>query len=786
MVRRITCLAFAAWSLACLVAPARAQEDDAPPPRRASSLSERLERFRRDLLGSDRGEHTDVPPPTRKVTRRPKAESAVPQQRQQQPAAPQATAPRSESTLAPASVPVPPRNDVVPPSYLKPQAARRAQGSPIRHSPLTTDDSASGAQSPRLAAPRRPLIVRPGSPSVTVETETPANEPSAADSSEESPEESTSEPTEQAQDETRDEPRVATSLPSRDEPEPDQATSAEAAPEESTPAETAPVEEATPDAATEPEVEKRPMPARNDVSREPAAAKPRKSAPAAGVLFSTKSPVLSVEATGPRKVLIGKEANFVVKIQNAGAPANNVNVTVNIPNYVEVISAQATTGATRPPAPGERQEPLEWKIDRLEGGSEETLNLKLVPRKSTPLDLAVHWTFTPESSQTLVEVQEPKLTMAISGPEEVLYGQSKIYKLTVANPGNGDTENVTVGLLPIGRAAESAANHRLGTLKAGESKTIDIELTARQAGAVSIKAQAFADGGLRAEAAEQVLVRRANLRVEIGAPKVKYAGTVGTYRVKVINAGNATGENVNVAAMLPPDAKYVSSNGGGRMDSQLGKVTWTIGTLQPGAERVFEMQCSLTAPGENRTQFVAMADGDLSTAATSTTHVEALADLKLELRDPQGPIAVGDDTVYEVHVKNRGTKPAEDIELAVFFSEGLEATTVEGGSHDIAPGQVVFKPLGMLAAGDSAVFRIHARAERAGNLVFRAEMVCQSPQMKLAAEEATHFYGDEQPAGSEARRRSEPRSTERDDAERSQASRDRYSPAEEPTAPDSE
>lgn len=187
-----------------------------------------------------------------------------------------------------------------------------------------------------------------------------------------------------------------------------------------------------------------------------------------------------------------------------------------------------------------------------------------------------------------------------------------------------------------------------------------------------------------AEAAEQVLVRRANLRVEIAAPKVKYAGTVGTYRVKVINAGNATGENVNVAAMLPPDAKYVGSNGGGRLDKQLGKVTWTVGNLQPAAERVFEMQCSLTTPGENRTQFVAMADGDLSSAATSTTHVEALADLKLELRDPQGPIAVGDDTVYEVHVKNRGTKPAEDIELAVFFSDGLEATTVEGGSHDIA------------------------------------------------------------------------------------------------------
>ncbi len=792
MVRRITCFALAAWSLACLVAPARAQDEDAPPPRRASSLSERLERFRRDLLGSDRSEakETDVPATTRKVTRRPRPESAVPQQRT--PATMQAAAPRAESSLAPASVPVPSRNDVVPPSYLKPQAARRAQGSPIRHSPTMSDDSPSEAITSKPGSPRRPLIVRPGSPMVpvTVDPGTSADEPSETDSADESPEESSSAPTEQAPDESRDEPHVARSLPPRDESESDEGSSTEAAPDEPIPAQAAPVEEATeetPETPTEARVEKKPTPARSDVSREPAAAKSRKSTPAAGVLFSTKSPVLSVEATGPRTVLIGKEATFVVKIQNAGAPANNVNVTVNIPNYVEVISAQATTGAAHPPAPGERQEPLEWKIDRLEAGSQETLNLKLVPRKSTPLDLAVHWTFTPESSQTLVEVQEPKLTMAISGPEEVLYGQSKIYKLTVANPGNGDTENVTVGLLPIGRAAESATNHRLGTLKAGESKTIDIELTARQAGAVSIKAQAFADGGLRAEAAEQVLVRRANLRVEIAAPKIKYAGTVGTYRVKVINAGNATGENVNVAAMLPPDAKYVSSNGGGRMDTQLGKVNWTIGTLQPGAERVFEMQCSLTSPGENRTQFVAMADGDLSTAATSTTHVEALADLKLELRDPQGPIAVGDDTVYEVHVKNRGTKPAEDIELAVFFSDGLEATTVEGGSHDIGPGQVVFKPLSMLAAGDSAVFRIHARAERAGNLVFRAEMVCQSPQMKLAAEEATHFYGDDKPSSAtEAHRRNEPRSTERDDAGSSQASRDRYSPAEEPTAPDSE
>jgi uncharacterized repeat protein (TIGR01451 family) len=460
-------------------------------------------------------------------------------------------------------------------------------------------------------------------------------------------------------------------------------------------------------------------------------------------LFTSASPVLSVEATGPRKVLIGKEAEFVVKIKNAGAAANQVVVTLNIPSYVEVHGAQATLGTAEPPQPGDRREPLQWKISRLDAGGEEVLNLKLVPRKSTPLDLAIQWTFVPEASQTQVEVQEPKLAMTISGPDEVPYGESKIYKLTVSNPGNGDTENVVVGLLPIGRSGDGAPNHRLGTLAAGESKTIDIELAARQAGAITIKAQAFADGGLRAEATEQVMVRRASLRVDVLAPKVKYAATVGTYRVKVTNAGDAPAENVQVTSMLPPETKFVSTTGGGKLDAQLGKVCWNVGSLQAGGERVFELECALLAPGENRTQFVAVADGDLSAAATSTTHVEALADLKLEVRDPQGPVAIGEDAIYEVQIRNRGTKMAEHIDLLVFFSEGLEASSVDGPPHEVTMGQVIFKPIASLAAGDTLSVRVHARADKPGNHIFRAELTSHHPTTKLAAEEATHFYGED-------------------------------------------
>ena len=233
------------------------------------------------------------------------------------------------------------------------------------------------------------------------------------------------------------------------------------------------------------------------------------------MLFSSQSPLLSVEAAGPKKVMVGKECTFTVKIRNAGdVAASNVVVMINMPNFAEVVSAQPTNGATRIPAGADHSEPLEWKLNRLEGRGHDTLTLKLVPHKSRPLDLGVQWTCSPEMSQTLVEVQEPKLLLALTGPDEVLFGQSKVYKLTLSNPGNGDAENVLVSLMPIGRGGEAAASHKLGTVKAGDSRTIEVELTARQAGEVSIKAQAFADGGLRAEVAEKVLVRRANLVVD--------------------------------------------------------------------------------------------------------------------------------------------------------------------------------------------------------------------------------------------------------------------------------
>src|SRR4029077_5249733 len=133
---------------------------------------------------------------------------------------------------------------------------------------------------------------------------------------------------------------------------------------------------------------------------------------------------------------------------------------------------------------------------------------------------------------------EPKLTLSLAGPDEVVYGQSKLYRLTIANPGTGDAENVIIKLDAIGNSTAGPSKHPTGTIHAGDSKVVELERTARQMGAVSIHATAMAEPGLKAEAAQDVVVRRAAVALAVDGAKCKYAGTAGSYTIRVSNAGN--------------------------------------------------------------------------------------------------------------------------------------------------------------------------------------------------------------------------------------------------------
>jgi hypothetical protein len=460
-----------------------------------------------------------------------------------------------------------------------------------------------------------------------------------------------------------------------------------------------------------------------------------------GSLLFSKSPQLSLETLGPSQVVIGKEATFKIRLQNLGDPvAESVLVQVNTPLGAQIVAAQASRGQTNSLATA-KQRPLEWRLDRLDAHGTEFLTLRIVPRKSDSFDLGVTWTVAPIASQTRIKVQEPKLNLEINGPHEIQYGDTKIYRLTITNPGNGIAENVQLKLTPLDGSSRPMAVRNIGSMEPGAKQVMEVELTARQVGYLNVEALAIADSDLKTEARQRVLVRRAQLEIAAKGPEMNYAGTAATYRFRIDNQGNSSAENIRVIATLPTGGDYLDSSDEGDWDPESRQVSWNVPALVAQNKQNFEVRVSLSHPGENIFQVRLSADDDLAANSEVKTRVEALADLQLVINDPRGPVPVEEETTYEVLITNRGTKAAEMVDVVVFFSEGIEPISVSGGRAKVDTGQVIFHPIELIAPGEEVVYKIAARANRSGNHVFRTEVACEVADVRLVAEESTRFYG---------------------------------------------
>lgn len=462
-------------------------------------------------------------------------------------------------------------------------------------------------------------------------------------------------------------------------------------------------------------------------------------------------PVIVSRIEGPQQIVVGKQAEYRLTVENKGdATALQLTGRIVAPPGAEVVDAIASNGVVErsaaaadaaAPTPSE----INWQLYELPAGGRQTLTLQLVPRSGRELNLGVQWVHAPVVASATVEIQEPQLHMEIAGPDDVLFGQSQRYALTISNPGNGPAEEVAIELTPPGGGKESAVKHKVGTLGAGESRKIELELTARDAGELKIQAAASGAGDLHADVAKTVLCRKAELQVDWRGPEKKYAGAVATYYIRVRNPGNAPAEQIGVQMVLPTGAELVEASEGNVWDADRRCVVWKTAALKPGEERFMELQCRLTQPGMNTLQLTAQtASGNLSDAKSVPVNVEALADLKLEVIDPKGVIPVGEEAVYEIRIANRGMNAARGVNVVGMFSEGIDPTQVEGAQHTMRDGRVTFRPIDSLAAGSDVVLKIKAKASKEGTHVFRAEVTCDELEAKLAAEETTRFFNDQE------------------------------------------
>ena len=324
-------------------------------------------------------------------------------------------------------------------------------------------------------------------------------------------------------------------------------------------------------------------------------------------------------------------------------------------------------------------------------------------------------------------------------------GQTGICDIVVQNFGPNAAENVKVvdrhvsnGTFGFGTITTTAGTCtstpnpqvqqgtvtcNLGTLNAGDSVNIRVEVTADEAqdiNDVATVTSATADADLsNNQAADGIeVVAAADLLITKTGDVNGTAGSAITYTVGVDNLGPSTATGVKVVDELSPDVTFVSAVPDVGSFTLNGRVlTWNLGTVAPAApvrKIVITVRIRPQAGGqlENTAEVdSAVLDPDTSNnRVTFTTAVSATAGLAITKTDSPDPVMAGAELVYTLQVSNGGPSTAQDVVVVDTLPAGTTLVSAVGGTGAVAcatagPG-VVSCDIGDLDPGQSVTIFI--------------------------------------------------------------------------------
>src|SRR5262249_47534906 len=236
-----------------------------------------------------------------------------------------------------------------------------------------------------------------------------------------------------------------------------------------------------------------------------------------------------------------KPAKFVVQVRNVGGQsAENVTVRDEVPNGTRLVS-------TSPPAESDGSH-LVWQLGKLSAGEERNIEMQVMPTAEGEIGSVASVTYSAEAS-VKAHCTMPQLALRLTAPGQVMIGGEQRVKIELRNPGTGNAtgvmlfENVPQSLK---HAAGPALEFEIGTLRPGETRELELVLTAEKAGKVSNVLTAKADGNLQVQQQVDFEVIAPALSLEVTGPERRYLERPATYDVTVANPGTAAAHDVQL------------------------------------------------------------------------------------------------------------------------------------------------------------------------------------------------------------------------------------------------
>jgi uncharacterized repeat protein (TIGR01451 family) len=415
-----------------------------------------------------------------------------------------------------------------------------------------------------------------------------------------------------------------------------------------------------------------------------------------------------------------------------------VTVRDQVPHGTRLIS-------TSPTAETEGSE-LIWQLGKLSPGEDRTLEMQLMPASEGEIGSVATVSYSAQAS-VKTRCTMPQLAIRMTAPSKVMIGQEQRVKIELHNPGSGDAtgvmlfENVPQNVRhPAGPALE----FEIGTLKAGETRELELVLVAEKAGKTVNVLTARADGNLQVQQQVEFEVIAPALTVDVNGPERRYLERPATYEVSVENPGTAPAHDVQIITKLPKGMRFVRANNLGEYDATTHAVYWSLAELPEGERGTVELVAMPIETGQQTLEVESRAGEGLSDQTQQQIVVDGLAAIMFELRDLEDPIEVGGETGYEVRVVNQGTKEATNVQVAVHLPPGMQLVSAEGETqHRAQQGGILFEPIPQLAPKADTVYRIRVQGTQPGDQRVTVEVNTDDLAQPIRREESTRVFGDE-------------------------------------------
>ena len=470
-----------------------------------------------------------------------------------------------------------------------------------------------------------------------------------------------------------------------------------------------------------------------------ASATPPAPRPGDPALEGRQQPSLAMQKFAPTTVQVGKSAKFIIKVRN-DSPRAIANVVVN-----DHTPAGSRLVSTTPTAQTQGQA-ISWQLGVLGAGEQRTLEMEIVPTEEGEIGSVATVTFSSQASVKAISTR-PLLALRMTAPGRVQVGQQQRMQIEVHNPGTGDATNVVlVEDVPdnLRHEAGPSVEFNLGTLKAGETRQLELVMDAAEPGQVSNVLVARADGDLQVEQRVDFEVVAPSLAIAVDGPKRRFLQRPATYKVRVNNPGTAAARDIRLVTHLPRGMRFVKANNLGEYDASTHAVYWALAELPEGAGGEVQVTALPTTAGEMTIQAEGKAQSGLHDKVDHEVRVEGIAAIGFEVLDIEDPIEVGGQTEYEVRVDNKGTKEATGVVVRFVAPPGMRVLSANGPTqHAIDARGVSFEPLRRLAPRGESRYRVRVQADEPGDLRMTVEVTTDDLAQPVRKEEATRVFGDE-------------------------------------------